>query len=247
MSGHSHYATIKRQKAVNDAAKGRVFSRHSKAIAIAIKEGGSADPEMNSRLRFAIDQAKADNMPKANIDRILQRAAESGDIYEAVYEGYGPEGISIIVEVATNNKNRTAQEIKNLFEKGGGNLGGPGSVSFNFEKKGLIQIKKQPDYETQMLSLIDLGVEDVDEDDDIIEAYTDPTKLAEVKEKINEAGHQVTSFSLIMKPKVLSPMTLLDKARKALNLLNTLEEHDDVLNVFTNLDIPQEIMTQLES
>jgi len=247
MSGHSHYATIKRQKAVNDAAKGRVFSRHSKAIAIAIKEGGSADPEMNSRLRFAIDQAKADNMPKANIDRILQRAAESGNIYEAVYEGYGPEGISIIVEVATNNKNRTAQEIKNLFEKGGGNLGGPGSVSFNFEKKGLIQIKKQPDYETQMLSLIDLGVEDVDEDDDIIEAYTDPTKLAEVKEKINEAGHQVTSFSLIMKPKVLSPMTLLDKARKALNLLNTLEEHDDVLNVFTNLDIPQEIMTQLES
>jgi YebC/PmpR family DNA-binding regulatory protein len=247
MSGHSHYATIKRQKGLKDAAKGKIFSRHSKAISLAIKAGGNASPEMNSKLRFAIDQAKADNMPKANIDRILSRAEDISNIEEVNYEGYGPDGIAVIVSAATDNKNRTSQEIKNIFEKGGGSMGGPGSVSYNFEQKGLIIVKKTPsDTESQMLSLIDMGVEDVNETEDGIEAYTPYELLMEIKEKIEAGKMEVTSYELIMKPKSLLSITDPNKARKAINLLDLLEEYEDVQNVYSNLDIPPEVMSSLE-
>jgi len=247
MSGHSHYATIKRQKGLKDAAKGKIFSRHSKAISLAIKAGGSASPEMNSKLRFVIDQAKADNMPKTNIDRILSRAEDTSNIEEVNYEGYGPEGIAIIVSAATDNKNRTSQEIKNIFDKGGGSMGGPGSVSYNFEQKGLIVVKKIPgDTESQTLSLIDMGVEDVNETEDGIEAYTPYELLMEIKEKIEANKMEVSSYELIMKPKSLLSITDPNKARKAINLLDLLEEYEDVQDVYSNLDVPPGVISSLE-
>ena len=246
MSGHSHYATIKRQKATKDAAKGKIFSRHSKAISLAIKAGGGANPEMNSKLRFAIDQAKADNMPRTNIDRILSRADVVGNIEEVNYEGYGPDGIAIVVQAATDNKNRTSQEIKNIFERGGGSMGGPGSVLFNFEQKGLVVVKKSvSDLESQMLSLIDLGVDDVNETGDIIEVYTPYDSLSEIKDKIALNGMEILSFEITMKSKTFITITDPVKARKIINLLDSLEEHDDVQNVYSNLDIPPEIAGSL--
>lgn len=247
MSGHSHYATIKRQKEAKDAAKGKIFSKHAKAIAIAIKTGGGADPEMNSKLRFAIDQAKTDNMPRVNIDRILSRAEEAGRIEEVTYEGYGPEGIAVVVEAATDNRNRTSQEIKNIFERVGGSLAGPGAVSFNFEPRGLMIINKEKDVSSQMLKLIDFGVEDLDEVEDGIEAYVSVDKLSQKKEELEKEGFVIQSFEPVLKPKNYLKITEKEKAKKALTFLDLLEEHDDVQNVHSNIDIPQEVLEQISS
>ena len=233
MSGHSHYATIKRQKAVTDAARGNVFSKHAKAIMIAAK--GGADPESNFKLRVAIDKARADNMPKDNIERAIAKAtSEEGVLTEAVYEGFGPSGVAVIVEAATDNKNRTAQEIKNLFERGGGSLVGPGAVSFNFESKGFLLVKKTSDSDSQMLSIIDMGVEDITESEDGLEVYVAPDKLGEVKKKVEEAGFEVKEVELQMKPKNLIevPQTESDKIVKFLEIL---ESHDDVQKVYANI------------
>lgn len=235
MSGHSHYATIKRQKAANDQAKGRIFSKHAKAIAMAIKAGGGANPEMNSKLRFAIDQAKVDNMPRSNIDRILSRAESVGDLSEVTYEGFGPEGVAIIVQATTDNKNRTSQEIKNIFERGGGSLAGPGSVIYNFEAKGLIVVKKTPEVEKQMLALIDLGVEDVVEVQDGIEVYTSREALNEIRMSIEGKGMEIVSFEQTMLAKNPLKVTVLDKINKIVSLLEALEEQDDVQSVYANL------------
>lgn len=233
MSGHSHYATIKRQKAVTDAARGNVFSKHAKAIMIAAK--GGADPESNFKLRVAIDKARADNMPKDNIERAIAKAtSEGGVLNEAVYEGFGPGGIAVIVEAATDNKNRTAQEIKNLFEKGGGSLGGPGSVSYNFESKGFLLVKKSTDTDTQMLSIIDMGVEDIMDSEDGLEVYVAPEKLGEIKKKIEAAGFEVSQVELQMKPKNLIEPTH-PESDKMVKFLETLESHDDVQKVYANI------------
>lgn len=245
MSGHSHYSTIKRQKEAKDAARGKVFSRHSKAIAIAIKEGGSASPEMNSKLRFAIDQAKADNMPKVNIERVLARAEEVGNIEEVTYEGYAPEGVAVIIKAATDNKNRTAQEIKNLFERAGGSLAGPGSVAYNFTPKGLVVVKKVSDAESQTLALIDLGIEDVEETDDALEVYTAPSKVGETRQSILDAGYEVDSFGLVMKPLNLVSITAPEKAKKIISFLDSLEDYEDIQDVFANFDIPPEVVKQI--
>ena len=247
MSGHSHYATIKRKKESTDAAKGKTFSKHSKAIQVAIKTGGSADPDKNTKLRFTIDQAKTDNMPKANIDRILAKANEVGNINEVTYEGYGTNGIGVVVNTATDNRNRTSQEIKNIFERGGGSLAGPGAVSFNFESKGLIILEIKGDVDDQMLALIDLGVDDIEEQEDALEVYVTQETLSSTKEELEKAGFTVRSISLVQKPK--SYVTISDKksAEKAIKFLNLLEENDDVQSVFTNLDIPQEVLGSINS
>ena len=236
MSGHSHYATIKRQKEAKDSAKGRIFSRHAKAIALAIKAGGSADPELNSKLRFAIEQAKADNMPKANIERILQRSQEMGDLEEVVYEGYGPLGVGVVVDVVTNNRNRTSQEIKNIFERAGGRLAGPGSVSYNFELKGMFTVKKKDDVEFQMLSLIDLGVEDVFEAGDGIEIYVAPEQFQETRSKLLEKGFEIISSELTKRPKNYLIVENENDAKRIMSFLDALEEHDDVQGVYSNFD-----------
>lgn len=236
MSGHSHYATIKRQKEAKDSAKGKIFSRHAKAIALAIKAGGSADPELNSKLRFAIEQAKADNMPKANIERILQRSQEMGDLEEVVYEGYGPLGVGVVVDAVTNNRNRTSQEIKNIFERAGGRLAGPGSVSYNFELKGMFTVKKQSDVESQMLALIDLGAEDIFEAEDGLEIYTAPDRFQEIKEKLLSSGYEILSSGLVKKPKNYLLIENEAEAKKVISFLDALEEHDDVQGVYSNFD-----------
>ena len=233
MSGHSHYATIKRQKALTDAARGNVFSKHAKAIMIAAK--GGSDPESNFKLRVAIDKARAENMPKDNIERAIAKAtSEGGVLTEAVYEGFGPSGVAVIVEAATDNKNRTAQEIKNLFERGGGSLAGPGAVSFNFESKGFLLIKKTSDPDSQMLTIIDMGVEDITDSVDGLEVYVAPDKLGEVKNKVEEVGFEVSEVELQMKPKNLIEVSQTE-SDKIVKFLETLESHDDIQKVYANI------------
>ncbi len=233
MSGHSHYATIKRQKAATDAARGNVFSKHAKTIMIAAKSG--ADPESNFKLRVAIDRARLDNMPKDNIERAIAKATSEGGVMDEVtYEGFGPSGVSVMVEAATDNKNRTAQEVKNLFERGGGNLAGPGAVSYNFESKGFLLVKKGDDSDSQMLSIIDMGVEDITESEDGLEVFVSPDKLGEIKKKLEEAGFEVARAELQMKPKSLIEPSEAE-SEKVMKFLETLEAHDDVVRVYANI------------
>ncbi len=246
MSGHSHFSTIKRQKAINDAAKGNLFSKLARAIMIAAK--GGADPDMNFKLRVEIDKARAASMPKENIDRAIAKATtEAANLIEISYEGFGPGGISVIINVTTDNKNRSAQEMKNLFERGGGTLAGPGAVSFNFESKGFILVNKSIDPETQMLTMIDLGAEDVSESEDGIEVYTTPGALGEVRKKFEEAGFEIKQTELIMKPKNMQTVDDAAVAAKALTFLDSVEELEDVASVFSNLDIPDETMQKISA
>ncbi len=249
MSGHSHYSTIKRQKGLKDAAKGKVFSKMAMAIQIAVKTGGGGDPDGNSKLRVAIEQARAVNMPKANIDRAISAAsAKAANVEEITYEGFGPAGIGILVVVATDNRNRTAQEIKNMFEKVGGSMGGPNSVAFNFDSKGLILLAKDmSDSEGQMLKLIDAGVEDIEEAGDVLEVYVAPDKLFSTKNQLSDMGFSINSFELIKKPINFVAIGEVSQAQKVLNFLETLEDHDDVQKVFANVDIPQDVLDRIES
>jgi YebC/PmpR family DNA-binding regulatory protein len=246
MSGHSHYATIKRQKQANDAVKGKIFSKLARSIQVAVRTGGSSDPASNYRLRMAIEAARAENMPKENIERAIKRAGgDAQNIEEVTYEGFGPGGISVIVEAVTDNRNRTSQEIKNLFERGGGSLGGPGSVLFNFEQKGMIVTEKGVNPEDTMLKLIDAGAEDVVEEKDAFEVYVSPSMTEEIKEKISEMGIGVKSASLVMRPKHLQTVSSKEEAQKILAWLEKIEEHDDVQKVYANLDVPQDVVESL--
>ena len=233
MSGHSHFATIKRQKAANDSVKGNIFSKMARAIMIAAKSGG--DPDMNFRLRVEIDKARGVNMPKENIERAIAKATtEALNLEEISYEGFGPSGVNVIIEAATDNKNRTAQEIKNALDKAGGSLAGPGAVLFNFEHKGYLLLKKDSDPQTQMLKIIDMGVEGVEETDDGIEVYVAPDKLSATKKILEGAGAEILETELQMKPK--NPVEVSDdQAKKVLALLSALEDFDDVQKVFTNI------------
>lgn len=235
MSGHSHFATIKRQKETKDAARGNLFGKLSKTISIAIKSGGGANPDTNFKLRVAIDKAKEFNMPKDNIDRILKAALEKMDnIEEITYEGFGPFGVGVLVETVTDNKNRSAQEFKNIFEKAGGSLAGPGAVSYNFENKGFLLVEKKDNVEDQILSLIDLGVEDVEEREDGLEVFVNPDFLKEVKEKVEKLGYKVLRTELKMEAKTYMEITDDNQITKITNFLEELEEHDDVQKVYSN-------------
>lgn len=246
MSGHSKWATIHRQKEVKDAARGNLFSKLAKAITIAVKAGGGPNADSNFKLRVAIDKAKVANMPKDNIERAIEKGSGSAESMEEVtYEGFGPGGIAVIVEAATDNRNRTAQEVKNIFERAGGRLAGPGSVSFNFENKGFMLVKKADDAEGQMLKLIDLGVEDMEETDDGIEVYTNPEKLSQTRRQLEEGSFEVISTELYMRPKTHQEIKDPAEAKKALGFLDTLNEQEDVQKVYANLDIPDEIMGQV--
>jgi YebC/PmpR family DNA-binding regulatory protein len=244
MSGHSHYATIKRQKATNDAAKGNLFSKMARAIMIAAKNG--ADPDMNFRLRFEMDKARAASMPKENIERAIAKATtEAANLEEITYEGFGPGGFGVMVEVMSDNKNRTAQEIKNVFERGGGSLAGPNAVAFNFENKGFMLVKKSTDPDAQMLQLIDAGAEDIEDTPDGLEVYVAPDKLSQIHKKLVEGGFEVTETELQMKPKNFQTVDNPAQAVKALKFLEDMESLDDVQKVFSNLDIPDEVMKQI--
>lgn len=247
MSGHSHYATIKRQKEANDAARGNIFSKLARAITIATKSGGGPDPASNFKLRVEMERARAANMPKENVDRAIARATVEGEaLEEASYEGFGPSGVAVIVEVATDNRNRTGQEIKNLFERAGGHLAGPGAVSFNFEPKGILVVQKTADPQVQMLKLIDLGVEEMEESPDGIEIYTSPDKLSQTKNKLEGEGFAVSSFELTQKPKTFTTISDPKEATAALSFLDSLQDHDDAQKVYANIDVPDEVMSKLK-
>lgn len=211
----------------------------AKAISIAAKDGQSGDPEKNPRLRLVIEQAKSANMPKQNIQRAIKRGLgrEGGAGLETVsYEGFGPEKIAVVVECVTNNKNRTASEVKSFFERGGGNLGAPRSASYLFEKKGLILIKKGKDLQEQILKLIDLGVEDIEEDEFLIEVYTKAEELEKFKKEIGKMGFIIKEASLALKPKNLISIKDKEKKKKILKFLEGLEDLEDTQKVYCNAE-----------
>ncbi|MGB9911043.1 MAG: YebC/PmpR family DNA-binding transcriptional regulator [Microgenomates group bacterium] len=246
MSGHSHWATIKRQKEAADKQRGQIFSKLARMITVAAKEG--TDPETNFKLRLAIEKAKQANMPKENILRAIERGGggkQGGDWQEIIFEGYGPEGIGVMVEVVTDNKNRTTAEIKNLFENAGGSLASPGAVSFMFKKEGLITVEKGENPEEQILNIMDLGVNEVEEVKDVIEVYTSPENLEEIKEKLLQAGYKVKDREIIWQPITPVPINDQDKAKKILNFMERLQNHDDVQKVYANFDISNEILSSL--
>lgn len=246
MSGHSKWSTIKRQKGIADIKKGKIFSKLAKAITLTAREG--ADPETNFKLRLEIEKAKQANMPKENIERALRRAQSKvgkGRLEEIVYEGYGPGGVAIIAEVATDNRNRTTAEMKQLFERGGGSLGAPGTVAYQFKPMGLITVEKNDKPDEQILKIIDLGVEDVEEAKDVLEVYIQSQKLGEVREKLTQSGFKVLSAELVKQPKNEIKINDPEKAAKVLKLMDNLQEHDDIQQVFANFDIPEEVLQQI--
>lgn len=234
MSGHSKWSTIRRKKEVNDQARGRLFSKLSKAISIAVKSGGGPNPDMNLRLKVAIETARTENMPKENIDRAISKASEAANLEEVTYEGFGPGGVGVIVEAATDNRNRTVQEIKQIFDRSGGTLGTPNSVAFNFETSGMILLPANVGKdEAQLLKLIDLGVEDISAEEDGVYVYTKVNELHNIRQMLAQEGFEVESGNIVRRPKVIVNISP-EKEDTLQSLLEKLEDHDDVQNVFTN-------------
>ena len=235
MSGHSKWSTIKRQKGLADAKRGAVFTRLGNLIAVAAKSGG--DPDMNPSLAMAIEKAKAANMPMSNIERAIARVTDksAAQLNEVMYEGYGPGGVGILVECATDNINRTYPEVKNAFNKKGGNIAESGAVAFLFSKKGSIRVKASGD--DAILTILDAGAIDAEEQDGEIAVYTDPKELAKVKEAIKNAGLDVTEAELTFVPNNTIEITDAEFARKVMNLMDALDELDDVVATHTNFDI----------
>ncbi len=248
MSGHSKWANIKHRKAAQDAKRGNLFQKLVKAIIIAAKEGGG-DPATNVRLKAALDRAKAASVPANNIDRAIKRGTGEidGATYEELsYEGYGIEGVAVIVECLTDNKNRTTPEIRMIFDRNGGSLGATGSVAWMFERRGVINITGEKlDEEELMESALECGAEDVEKDGGFV-VYTDPSGLNDVKECLESKGFVVENAESQMVPKTTVNITNPDKAKKILKLMDLLESHDDVQNVYSNFDIPEEIIDKIE-
>ncbi|HSX27850.1 MAG TPA: YebC/PmpR family DNA-binding transcriptional regulator [Candidatus Saccharimonadales bacterium] len=235
MSGHSKWSTIKRQKGAKDAARGAVFTKLGNNIAIAARSG--ADPDTNFALRLAMDKARAANMPNANIQRSIDRGSGKlggAVIEEVTYEGYGPGGIAVIVECATDNKNRTYPEVRLAFSKTGGNMAETGAVAFQFSRKGMIRVSFSGDVDEAMLAAIDAGAEDAEQDDDELVVTTDPKQLAAVRDALQAANFEVKEAELTYIPNNTVEITDADTARKVMNLMNALDDLDDVTNVHAN-------------
>lgn len=244
MSGHSKWAGIKHKKAKVDAQRGRTFTKIIREVTVAARVGGG-DPDGNPRLRLAVEKAKAVNMPQDNIQRAIQKGTGElpGTSYEEyIYEGYGPGGVAVLLEIVTDNKNRTAPEIRKAFAKYGGNLGESGCVAWMFDKKGLIQVDTSEADEDRLLGVVlEAGAEDVRRSDDTFEVITAPKDLERVKESLTKEKIEIADGEVTMLPQ--STVKLEGKqAQQMLQLMETLEEHDDVQNVYANFDIPDEIM-----
>lgn len=233
MSGHSKWSTIKRQKGVNDAKRGAVFTRVGNQIAIAAKSG--TDPKTNPALAMAIEKAKMVNMPIANIQRAIDRISDknAADLHEVLYEGYGPGGVAILVECTTDNLNRTFPEVKHVFSKNGGSIADKGSVAFQFDRKGSIRVVASGD--DNILKLIELGADDVTEEGEESVVYTDQKSLAKVRDSIKEAGFEVKEAELIYEPKNFVSVESEEASLKVYKLLEALEDLDDVVSTYTNL------------
>lgn len=238
MSGHSKWATIKRKKAVIDAKRGKIFTKLIKEITIAARHGGG-DPAGNPRLRLAVDNAKSQNMPQDNIDRAIKKATgelEGVTYHELTYEGYGPAGVAILVEVATDNKNRTVAEVRHLFSKNGGSLGESGSVAWMFDRTGIITLPKQNKSEDEIMELIiEAGADDLQTEEEFFEVSTSIESFEPVRKVITEKGLEIENASLQWVAKNLIEVKGED-AEKVMKLIESLEDCDDVQNVFSNAD-----------
>ncbi len=240
MSGHSKWAKIKRDKAGNDAKRGAIFTKLGAAIAVAAKNGG--DPNMNSTLALAIEKAKAANMPNANIEKAIKRGTGElgGDIIEEyMFEGYGPGGIGIIVEAASDNRNRTSTEVRTAFSKNGGNLAETGSVAFQFTRRGVITVDDTG--EDALLTVLDAGAEDAIEEDGKMLVYTDMKQLGEIRDKIKTTGLKVEDAELQFVPNNTVKIDEADKAKKIMKIMDALDDLEDITNVFSNFDIDDSI------
>lgn len=245
MSGHNKWSTIKQKKGKNDAARAKIFTKIGRELIVAVRDGGSADPAANSKLRDCIAKAKANNVPNENIERIIKKAAgESGGAnYEAVtYEGYGPSGIAVIVEALTDNRNRTAGDVRHYFDKFGGNMGTPGCVSFMFEQKGVLVLDKE-DNEVEedklMEDALEAGAADFEADEDIYTVYTEPTDMGAVRDDLTAKGYTFASAEVEMVPSTYTKIDDPDVQVKMQKLLDMLEDNDDVQNVWHNWDMPE--------
>ena len=246
MSGHSKWSSIKHKKGAADVKRGKLFSKLSRAIIVAAKEGGG-DPANNLALQNAIEKAKSYSMPKDNIDRAIAKgsgADADADAFETiVYEGYGPEGVAVIVEALTDNRNRTAADVRHLFAKNGGNLGATGAVAWQFDRRGVVVVPADGvDDEELLLVAADGGADDLERDGDIFQVTSAPESLSTVRGAIEAAGFSVDSAELMLVPKTTVAVEDEAKARQVMRLIDELEDNDDVQEVFANFDIPEQVL-----
>lgn len=243
MSGHSKWSTIKRKKEKTDGARAKIFTKIGREIAVAVKEGG-ADPNNNSKLYDLVAKAKANNVPNDNIDRAIKKASADGDknsYVDMVYEGYGPCGVAVIVEALTDNKNRTAGDLRHYFDKFGGNLGQTGSVSFMFERKGMVAVEYSGITEEKLMEdCMEVGAADFNIEDDVAEISCEPNDVHAVNKGLIEKGYKVFSADVVMIPSTLTTISDEESAKKMEFLLEHLEDNDDVQEVFHNWDMPDE-------
>ena len=249
MSGHSHWSTIKRKKGAQDAKRGKQFSKCAKAIIVAARTAGG-DPDMNLRLRYAIDDARAINMPGANIERAIKKGTgeldDGAQIEEVVYEGYGPGGVAVLVEALTDNRNRTSSGVGKIFERHGGNMGQPGCVAWMFSQKGVITVTACDDEEQLMEAALSAAAEDMTETDDGFEIYTPPEAFEGVKTALSEAGIPVEGAEVSQVAQAYVSLSE-DDARKTLALLEELDDHDDVQKVHSNVDIDADLVEKIRA
>jgi YebC/PmpR family DNA-binding regulatory protein len=251
MSGHSKWSTIKHKKGAQDARRGKLFSKLARALIVAAREGGP-DPGTNLALQNAIEKARSYSMPKDNIERAIARGSGAGadsDAFEqVVYEGYGPSGVALIVEALTDNRNRTASEVRHLFSKNDGNLGGSGAVAWLFERRGVVMVPAEGvDEDELMLAAADGGADDVTRDGTSFQVTSSADSLAAVRQAVEAAGFAVESAELTMIPKTTVAVTEESSAKKVLRLLDALEENDDVQEVYANFDIPERVLEEVAS
>jgi YebC/PmpR family DNA-binding regulatory protein len=241
MSGHSKWSTIKREKGAKDAKRGAVFTKIGNQIAIAAR--GGIDPAINSTLALAIEKAKAANMPLANIQRAIDRVADknAAQLEEVTYEAYGPGGIAIIIEAATDNKNRTYPDVRNVLAKNGGNIAEPGSVAFQFSRKGVIRVKFAGDADEALLAALEAGAEDAQEEDEQLTIYTDMKELHAVRKALGEAGMEVTEAELQYVPNAIVSITEKETAQKVFKLMDAIDDLDDVVATHSNFDIDDSV------
>ena len=249
MSGHSKWSSIKHKKAITDAKRGKAWSKITRDLTVAAKSGGS-DPDANSRLRLAIDKAKGANMPKDTIEKAVKKGTgelEGAAYEEIVYEGYGPNGVAVMVQALTDNRSRTAPEIRKLFERKNGNLGASNCVAWMFRQKGVIVVNREDAEEDQLIEIaIENGAEDVTTSERIYEVTCDPSSFEGVRDAIRQAEITIQSSDLTM---IAENNVVLDLAgaRKVLDLVEALDEHDDVQSVASNFDIPDDVLAQLDA
>jgi YebC/PmpR family DNA-binding regulatory protein len=246
LSGHSKWSSIKHKKGAADAKRGKLFSKLSRAIIVAAKEGGP-DPSGNLALQNAIEKARSYSMPKDNIERAIAKGSGEGADSEAfetvVYEGYGPEGVAVIVEALTDNRNRTASDVRHAFTKHGGSLGATGAVAWQFERRGVVIVPAEGvDEDELFLAAADGGADDVERDGSVFQVTSAPESLAAVREAIDGAGFTVDSAELMMVPKNTVAVDDEAKAKQVMRLIDTLEDNDDVQEVFANFDIPEQVL-----